>query len=109
MYRHLSVMQIRTVRILQNSRSRLRPRRLARSKGAYTSGPAMNDQIDITFESYLGHPEPQIVWTRKGVLGRPLCHLGDRIFYPVGASAVRIRFNQQDSAILITIEDPTSS
>ena len=74
--------------------------------GSYTFGPAMNDQIDITFESYLGHPEPQIVFARKGMMGRPLCHLGDRVFYPVGASAVRIRFTQQDSAMLMTIEAP---
>jgi hypothetical protein len=95
--------------------------------GTYTFGPAANDQIDVTFESYLGHPDPQIVWTRKGMMGRPLVYLGDahpgdvppadghpvvihpgdRLFYPVGASAVRIRFTQQDTATLITIEDPS--
>ena len=69
-------------------------------KGTYPFGIAANQQIEITVE------RGQLTWTRKGMMGRPLIHLGDRVFCPVGAPAVRIHFTEQDRAIVMTINDP---
>ena len=42
---------------------------------------------------------------RDGGVARGLLHQGDRVFHPIGASAVRIRFSAGDRATSITIED----
>jgi hypothetical protein len=69
-------------------------------RGSYVFGPAMNQQIDVTVE------HGGMIWTRKGMMGRQLFHLGGRAFYPAGAPAVRIRFREERAAMLMTIEDP---
>ncbi|HZV87777.1 MAG TPA: hypothetical protein VFF95_09535 [Candidatus Binatus sp.] len=71
-------------------------------KGTYIFGHAANQQIDVTVDS------AQLVWTRKGSMGRPLSHLGNRLFSPWGAPAVRIQFTQEaDSSVsVMTIHDP---
>jgi hypothetical protein len=48
---------------------------------------------------------PQLNWTRKGTMGRPLFHLGERTFYPAGAPAVRIRFEEQSGRMVMTLND----
>jgi hypothetical protein len=68
--------------------------------GSYSFGPAMNQQIDVTVE------HGGMIWTRKGMMGRQLFHLGGRAFYPAGAPAARIRFREEGAAMLMTIEDP---
>lgn len=68
--------------------------------GSYVFGPAMNQQIDITMD------HGGLIWTRKGMMGRQLFHLGGRAFYPGGASAVRISFQEDGAEMLMTIEDP---
>jgi hypothetical protein len=50
------------------------------------------------------HP-PQLHWTRKGTMTRPLFHLGDQTFYPAGAPSVRIRFTRQDGTVLMAVSD----
>jgi hypothetical protein len=69
-------------------------------QGSYVFGPAMNQQIDITVE------HGGVIWTRKGMMGRQLFHLGGRAFYPAGAPAARIRFREEGAATLMIIEDP---
>jgi hypothetical protein len=68
--------------------------------GTYLFGRAANQQIDITVD------HGQALWQRTGIMGRPLFHLGERVFYPWGASAVRIRFAQDDKSMVMTINDP---
>jgi hypothetical protein len=69
-------------------------------RGTYVFGIAMNQAIDVTVD------HGQVTWTRKATMGRPLYHLGDRVFYPVGAPAVRIRFVAEDAAMVMTVSDP---
>jgi len=69
-------------------------------RGSYVFGLAMSQQIEVTVD------RGEVTWTRKGMMGRPLFHLGSRAFYPAGVPAARIRFREEDSAMLMTIEDP---
>ena len=68
--------------------------------GVYWFGPSDNDRIDVTAE------KETVTWTRRGAMGRPLFHLGDRVFYPWGASAVRIRFLSENGDTVMTVNDP---
>ena len=78
----------------------LSPNDLDAIKGTYIFGHAASQQIDVTTDN------AQVVWTRKGMMGRPLFHLGDRLFYPWGAPSVRIRFSQDADSAVMTINDP---
>ncbi len=78
----------------------LTPNDLEAIKGTYIFGHAANQQIDVTIDN------SQAVWTRKGMMGRPLFHLGDRLFYPWGAPSVRIRFSPDADSTVMTINDP---
>jgi hypothetical protein len=40
------------------------------------------------------------------MMGRPLIHLGNLVFYPAGAQSVRIRFAKDKGKIVMTINDP---
>ena len=60
--------------------------------GVYSFGTAENDHIDVTAE------KGNVTWTRRGSTGRPLFHLGERVFSPSGAPAVRIRFSTAATA-----------
>jgi len=79
--------------------------------GTYVFGPGVTQQVDVDADlkkytnskMYL-HP-PQLNWTRKGTITRPLFHLGDHTFYPVGAPAVRIRFTEDSDAVVMTVND----
>lgn len=68
--------------------------------GLYTFGSAPGDEILVSVEN--GH----LTWTRKATMGRSLFHLGDRVFHPAGAPAVRIRFHEENDAMLMTVDDP---
>lgn len=68
--------------------------------GVYPFGPSDNDRIDLTAD------KGTVTWTRRGAMGRPLFHLGDRVFYPWGASAVRIRFLSENGDTVMTVNDP---
>ena len=69
--------------------------------GGYSFGTTENNHIDVTAE------KGTVTWTRRGSTGRPLFHLGERVFSPSGAPAVRIRFsNGGVDEMLMTIHDP---
>jgi len=83
----------------------------ARLIGSYVFGSGATEQVDLNadLKMYVNnkmytHP-PQLNWTRKGTMTRPLFHLGDRTFYPAGAPSVRIRFTEQDGTVLMTVSD----
>ena len=40
------------------------------------------------------------------MMGRPLFHLGNRVFYPWGAPSVRIRFSGESESVTMTVNDP---
>lgn len=78
----------------------LSPADLESMVGEYPFGAAPNDCIEVSAN------KNNLTWTRRGTMGRPLFHLGERVFYPSGAPAVRIRFTQQGSETKMTIHDP---
>jgi hypothetical protein len=75
---------------------------IAALAGTYVFGFGVNQQIDLTAE----RRDSTLTWTRKGMMGRPLVHLGDRSFYPAGAPSVRIRFADEGTSVVMTIYDP---
>jgi hypothetical protein len=81
---------------------------LAALAGTYSFGPAPNQQIDLTIDRRQGLSAmySPLTWTRKGFMGRPLVHLGDRSFHPAGAPAVRILLSEDKDALLMTVHDP---
>src|SRR5215510_1676919 len=78
----------------------------SRVLGNYVFGPAPNQQIDVTMEHNRMLNSDQLTWTRKGTMGRPLYHVGERAFYPAGAPAVRIRFAEESGIMVMTVHDP---
>jgi hypothetical protein len=69
-------------------------------KGTYIFGISASQRVDVTIDR--GQP----TWARPGMMGRPLFHLGNRVFYPWGAPSVRIRFSGEDESVTMTINDP---
>jgi len=84
----------------------LAPEDRAKILGSYVFGRSPNQQVDVTQEKSPGITADQIMWTRKGSMGRPLYHLGSSVFYPAGAAEVRIAFAEQDGATMMTVHDP---
>jgi hypothetical protein len=78
----------------------LSPADLTELTGSFAFGSGPHDQIEVTAD------HGQLTWTRQGTVGRPLTHLGDRAFYPAGASAVRIQFTEENGALVMTVHDP---
>jgi hypothetical protein len=80
--------------------------------GTYAFGVTTSDQIDVDadMKTYrngkaYAHP-PQLNWTRRGSMARPLFHVGGNTFYPAGAPSVKIRFAQEGSGVVMTVHDP---
>lgn len=73
--------------------------------GVYIFGMAPSQQIDVTIENGPGMHN-QLTWTRKGTMGRPIYHIGNNVFYPAGASAVKIAFSTDEQGLLMTVSDP---
>lgn len=78
-------------------------------KGTYLFGPGMS-QVDVTMERTIDPNDmtqmiSRLTWTRQGMIGRPLNHLGNRVFYPWGAPSVRVQFTEENGATLMTISD----
>jgi hypothetical protein len=71
-------------------------------RGTYVLGIGASQQIDVTVD------RGQVTWTRKGAIGRPLFHLGNRAFCPCGAAAVRISFAETVGVMVMTISDADS-
>ena len=59
---------------------------LASVTGTYAFGPGPGGRIDVSSR------ETFVMLTRHGASGRPLRHLGHRVFHPAGAADVRITF-----------------
>ena len=74
--------------------------------GTYVFGGVPSQQVDITLEPTRDPNVRQLTWTRKGTFGRPLFHLGDRVFHPAGAAAARVRFTEESGAVVMTVSDP---
>ena len=78
--------------------------------GTYQFGTDDTHQVEVNadMKMYAGkmytYP-PQLNWTRKGTMTRPLFHLGDFTFYPAGAPAVRIRFAVDTDGVHMTVND----
>jgi hypothetical protein len=68
--------------------------------GTYVFGPGPTQQVDVTVE------KGKLTWTRKETMGRGLFHLGEQVFHPSGAPAVRIRFTQDAGVRTMTVNDP---
>jgi hypothetical protein len=81
---------------------------IAALTGTYVFGFGASEQIDLTAERRESVPPiySPLTWTRKGMMGRPLVHLGDLVFYPAGAPSVRIRFTEVGASMAMTISDP---
>ena len=79
--------------------------------GTYAFGVGISQQVvvDADLKMYAGSKmythAPQLNWTRKGTMPRPLFHLGGHEFYPAGAPAARIRFSQDADGMLMTVND----
>jgi ankyrin repeat protein len=73
---------------------------MASLTGTYIFGSQPNHRIEISII------RKQLHFTRAGTTARGLVHLGDRVFHPAGASAVRIRFVGDAAALALRVEDP---
>ncbi|HTQ87763.1 MAG TPA: hypothetical protein VMI93_16205 [Candidatus Solibacter sp.] len=87
-------------------------REAAELAGTYVFGVGVTQQVEVSADvnMYAGSKmythAPQLNWTRKGTMTRPLFHLGDHVFYPAGAPSARIHFTKDDGGILMTVSDP---
>lgn len=79
--------------------------------GTYVFGVGVTQQVELTADLQMyanskmyTHP-PQLNWTRKGTMTRPLFHLGNHRFYPAGAPLVGIRFTEAADGKLMNISD----
>ncbi len=81
---------------------------LAAVAGTYNFGSGATQQIDLLIEKRQGLMAmySPLTWTRKGTMGRPLVHLGNRTFYPAGAPSVRISFTVDKDSVVMNVNDP---
>jgi hypothetical protein len=82
----------------------------ARLAGTYSFGDSDTTHIDVNadMKMYAGKMytfPPQLNWTRKGTMTRPLFHRGDLVFYPAGAPSVRIRFTAEKEKVAMAVTD----
>jgi hypothetical protein len=78
--------------------------------GTYVYGSGQTERVEISID------RGALMFTRMGTTPRGLRHLGDRVFHPAGAAAVRIRFAASDGGALgapgalgtmtLTVHDP---
>jgi hypothetical protein len=79
--------------------------------GSYVFGVGVSQQVDVTadLKMYANNKmythAPQLHWTRKGTMTRPLFHLGNRTFYPAGAPFVRVAFAESAGAMVMSVSD----
>jgi len=79
--------------------------------GTYGFGVGVTQQVEVDadLKMYAGSKmythAPQLNWTRKGTMTRPLFHLGGREFYPAGAPAVRVRFAEVADGVEMKVTD----
>lgn len=96
----------------QDDPAPLAPEESAALVGTYVFGVGVTQQVEInadmkmyTNSKMYSYP-PQLNWTRKGTMTRPLFHTGNHTFYPAGAPAVRIQFAEKQDAVIMTVSDP---
>ena len=79
--------------------------------GTYVFGLGVTQQVEVNanLKMYANNKmysyRPQLNWTRKGTMTRPLFHLGDHTFYPAGAPSVRIRFTEDAGSLMMSVTD----
>lgn len=79
--------------------------------GSYQIGRDPSHIVEVTddMHAYANIPmytySPQLNWKRTGTMARPLFHLGGMTFYPAGAPSIRIRFERQAHATVMTMTD----
>lgn len=75
----------------------------------FGAGPSQLVEVIDDVRAYQNSPmytyPPQLNWTHRGTMARPLFHVGNKVFYPAGAPAVEIRFEQQTDAEIMTVRD----
>ncbi len=69
---------------------------MAALSGTYAFGSGPNERIEISVNG------GQLMFLRMGTMGRGLFHKGNHVFYPAGASAVKIRLDGK----VVTVHDP---
>jgi hypothetical protein len=75
--------------------------------GTYVFGPAPNDRLIVAAanQSMAAGGWPLTIAHPEG-FPRGIAHLGDRAFYPAGATAVRIRFTADGGKLRVSVFDP---
>jgi hypothetical protein len=73
--------------------------------GTYIFGIGVTQQVEVLMQQSQGVKIGVFTWMRKGSMGRPIYHLGKRGFYPAGAPDVRIRFAEDGTAMVMTVND----
>lgn len=79
--------------------------------GTYRFGAGSSQEVEVIDDvrAYQNSPmytyAPQLNWTRLGTMGRPLFHVGNKMFYPAGAPSVEIRFEKHTDAEIMTVRD----
>jgi hypothetical protein len=79
--------------------------------GTYRFGAGTSQLVEVidNVRPYQNSPmytyPPQLNWTRQGTTGRPLFHVGNKVFYPAGAPSVEIRFEQHTGVEIMTVRD----
>ena len=68
--------------------------------GEYVYGAGPDDRILIATAT------TGLTFLRKGRTVRNLVHLGDRVFYPVGATRVQIKFRSGVTGVTLSVHDP---
>ena len=73
--------------------------------GTYAFGPNPTDRLVVAAQSTAGSG-PSLTIAHPSGFPRGLAHLGDRAFYPAGATAVRIRFISDNGKLSVSVFDP---
>ena len=79
--------------------------------GTYRFGAGPSQLVEVTddMRPYLNSSmytyAPQLNWTRQGTMGRPLFHVGSKVFYPAGAPSIEVRFEERADAEVMTVRD----
>ena len=73
--------------------------------GVYVFGPKPADAFEVARRKGGGMPG-QLTVQRLEAAPRNLFHLGDRVFQPAGAEAVRLRFSIESPAKTLTLLEP---
>ena len=75
--------------------------------GIYVFGPKPADAFEVARRKGGGMPG-QLTVQRLEAAPRNLFHLGDRVFQPAGAEAVRLRFSTESPAKTLTLLEPVA-